>query len=642
MTSRDLAFVSFTQNHEDVVLFRALKDVAAGFYIDVGAHDPDIESVTRAFYERGWRGINLEPSALWYERLTVVRPRDINLNLAAWNAPGELSFHDIEGTGLSTSDSEAAQRHRSGGRFPAHDIQVGADTLDNLCRLHGVADIHFLKVDVEGTEREVLEGMDFQAVRPWIVLVEALDPISLAPTHDKWEDLLLKAGYEFALFDGLNRFYYDRNRPDIGRRLQAPASIVDKYVAARDEFSDPVFSPGFGINLIGNLSGGVGLGVITRGIAALLKARRVPFSIFDVPHAWGNPQISPAFADHLVTQPDALRHPVNLYVLPTVFFETFFQSNPAFQAQKRFHIANLWWEASRLPPRWVDMLSRFDGILALSEFIADICRNGLPMTPTLCGEAPLALPANIRADRKEFGLPDDAVVFVASLDPNSDPERKNPEALVTAFRNAFPGADDGVRLVIRLNNAKTDFGQHTVRRLLQLADGDGRIGLLLEPMGYDQILSLYACADIYLSFHRGEGLGLGMLESMSLGKAVIATGWSGNLAFMNHSNSALLRYRLVQVAGNYSFFHPEVIGRDARWADPVLEDAVAWMRLLRSDARLRHAMGAKAKVAAGEYQSKAGKALWLTELDDLWQAQKHLPQVVEKLSYSADPTSCAH
>ena len=93
-------------------------------------------------------------------------------------------------------------------------------------------------------------------------------------------------------------------------------------------------------------------------------------------------------------------------------------------------------------------------------------------------------------------------------------------------------------------------------------------------MRYDQVLSLYACADIYMSLHRGEGLGLGMLESMALGKAVIATGWSGNLSFMNHSNSALLRYRLIPVAGSYDFFRPEMIGHDARWADPVLDEPV--------------------------------------------------------------------
>lgn len=634
-----MTFISFAQNREDVVLFRALKDVTAGFYIDVGAHDPSLDSVTRAFYERGWHGINLEPSSFWFSRLLAARPRDINLNLAVSSTDGELEFNDIAGTGLSTSNADISQQHRDAGIYPVSKRRVAAASLKSICEANAVAEVHFLKIDVEGTEKSVLEGMDFQKIRPWIVVVEAIDPISLAPTHSEWEHLLINAGYQFALFDGLNRFYCDHKRPSIRQRLLAPANVLDKYVVAPASLADPVFSPGFGINLIGNLSGGVGLGVITRGIASLLKSRNIPFSIFDVPHAWGCSQPNATFAEHLVESAERLCHPVNLYVLPTIFFETFFREHPVFLASKRLHIANLWWEASRLPPHWIGMLSRFDGILAMSDFIADVCRNSLPMTPTLYGETPLDLPENIRSDRKEFGLPDNAIVFVASLDPNSDPERKNPEALVAAFRAAFPISDQDVRLVIRLNNAATDFGRITAQRLLQLAEGDGRVGLLLQPMGYDQILSLYACADIYLSFHRGEGLGLGMLESMALGKAVIATGWSGNLSFMNHSNSALLRYRLAPVSGNYGFFRPEVIGHDARWADPVLEDAVAWMRLLRNEPQQRQALGARARASAWEYQQKAKKADWLIELDDLWQAQRHLPSVVEKLSHPSNRIS---
>jgi len=634
-----MTFVSFAQNREDVVLFRALKDVTTGFYIDVGAHDPSLDSVTRAFYERGWHGINLEPSSYWFSRLEAARPRDTNLNLAASDANGELEFDEIAGTGLSTSNADIGRRHREAGIHPVTRRRVAAASLKSICEANAVTEVHFLKIDVEGTEKAVLAGMDFRKVRPWIVVVEAVDPISHAPTQNEWEHLLLDADYEFALFDGLNRFYCDRGRLGIKQRLLAPANVLDKYSVAPAPLAAPEFSPGFGINLIGNLSSRVGLGVITRGIASLLKSRKIPFSAFDVPHELGSSQPGAEFAEHLVGSVELLRHPVNLYVMPTIFFETFFQKNPALLADQRLHIANLWWEASRFPPHWISMLSRFDGILAMSDFIADVCRNSLTMTPTLYGEAPLDFPENVRSNRKEFGLPDNAVVFVASLDPNSDPERKNPEALVTAFLAAFPPSDRDVRLVIRLNNAATDFGRVTVQRLLQFAESDGRVGLLLEPMRYDQILSLYGCADIYLSFHRGEGLGLGMLESMALGKAVIATGWSGNLSFMNHGNSALLRYRLVPVSGNYGFFRPEVIGNDARWADPVLEDAVAWMRLLRNDNQLRHALGTKARISAWEYRRKASEALWLNELDDLWRAQRHLPAVIEKLSHPSNRTS---
>lgn len=328
-----------------------------------------------------------------------------------------------------------------------------------------------------------------------------------------------------------------------------------------------------------------------------------------------------------------MRHPVNLFVLPIVFYESLFSNNPALLSNRRLQIANIWWEASRLPPRLHGFLARFDALLAMSDFVADMCRNTLPMTPVLLGQHPLNLPPGIRSDRDAIRVPADATLFVASLDPNSDPKRKNPAALITAFRAAFPAADKGVRLVIRLNNASTDVGRDTARNIRQLAHADPRIKLLVEPLSYEQILTLYATADIYISLHRGEGLGLGMLETMALGKPVIATGWSGNLSFMSHINSALLRYRLIPVCGHFDYFHPDFIGPDARWADPVMEDAVAWMRRLRQDPALRRTLGARARADAAEYLARAQRATWIDELDSLWQAQRFLPPVVEKFSH---------
>ena len=392
----------------------------------------------------------------------------------------------------------------------------------------------------------------------------------------------------------------------------------------------------FGINLIGHFAGNFGLGITIRAIAALLQSRGIPFLVYDVPHSGVNSPFDPGFTSQRVARPEQLIHPINLYCMNIFILQSLFNTHPELLANNRLHIANIWWEASRFPPSWMDTLSRFDGILAMSDFIAEICRNSLPLTPTLYGEHPLDIPQDIHQDRKEFGLPANAVVFVASLDPNADPARKNPAALISAFHAAFPVTDLDVRLVIRLNNAATDFGQKVVQLLRQVMQDDTRITLLLEPMNYEQILSLYACADVYLSFHRGEGLGLGMLESMTLGKPVIATGWSGNCSFMNHSNSALLRYRLIPVSGNFGFFRPEEIGHDARWAEPVLEDAVAWMRKLRHEPALREAMGAKTKLAASEYQQRANEARWISELNDLWQAQQFLPRVTGKFSFSAN------
>lgn len=412
-------------------------------------------------------------------------------------------------------------------------------------------------------------------------------------------------------------------------------SMVKSNGAQEGIFQDPPpkAPQPFGINLIGYLEGNSGLGVSARAIANLLESKGVPFLLYSLPNDSDRPGVDTCFAQQQVDRIEQLVHPINLYVLSAYCLQHLFKSHPKFLAGSRMHVANIWWEATHFPSHWLKVLSRFDGLLALSDFIAEICRNSLPMTPTLSGAHPLDLPEEIRDGRGDFGIPDQAVVFVASLDTMSDPVRKNPAALINAFLAAFPPDDPGVYLIIRLNNAGSDVGRQVVKRLQQLAKGDQRISLLLAPLDYGQILSLYASGDVYLSFHRGEGLGLGMLESMRLGKAVIATGWSGNLGFMNHSNSALLRYRLVPVSGVYHFLQPEIIGSDARWAKPEINDAVAWMQRLRHDPILRKTLGEKAKLSALEYQRRATEAHWLTELHDLWQSQPHLPPVAGKWSH---------
>jgi FkbM family methyltransferase len=232
-------FVSHAQNFEDVLLWRALKDVTDGFYIDVGAWEPDHDSVTRAFSERGWRGVNIEPVAIYHAMLEAGRPLDVNLQVAVGAVPGETVFFHIEDTGLSTTDASLAETHAAKG-FTVTRTDVAVMTLAEICRLHAPGDIHFLKIDCEGAERDVLAGADFVGYRPWIVLAEATVPNSQEQNHQPWEGLLLAADYRFVWFDGLNRFYvaaehFERLAPV----LAVPPNVFDEFVRAR-EVRDPM------------------------------------------------------------------------------------------------------------------------------------------------------------------------------------------------------------------------------------------------------------------------------------------------------------------------------------------------------------------------------------------------------------------
>jgi FkbM family methyltransferase len=224
-----MPFISYAQNYEDVILWRALHDVEKGFYVDVGAADPTELSVTRAFYDRGWSGINVEPLDEYFEKLKQARPRDTNLKVAAGREAGIRSLHTFAGTGLSTFNPEIAARHESAG-WKVSKTVVPVLTLAKILEDCAPSTIHFLKIDVEGAEAEVLQGLNLSRVRPWIILTEATEPFSTESTRDEWEHFVIGQGYEFAYFDGLNCFYVAAEVSRLKEKLTVPPNFFDNFV----------------------------------------------------------------------------------------------------------------------------------------------------------------------------------------------------------------------------------------------------------------------------------------------------------------------------------------------------------------------------------------------------------------------------
>lgn len=225
-----MSFISYAQNFEDVMLWRALKHIECGFYIDVGANDPDVDSVTKAFYDHGWRGINIEPISDWFEKLQEKRPRDMNLQLAAGSKSGELVIYELPDTGLSTTDKPTAQRHEAEHGIKILERSVPLKTLTEICHQFDVAPIHFLKIDVEGAEKDVLLGIDFSIIRPWIILVESTLPSTQIEAFEQWESILLDSGYEYVYFDGLNRYYIAHEHGEIKTYFSTPPNIFDGFM----------------------------------------------------------------------------------------------------------------------------------------------------------------------------------------------------------------------------------------------------------------------------------------------------------------------------------------------------------------------------------------------------------------------------
>ena len=182
-------------------------------------------SVTRHFYDRGWRGVNVEPVARICGLLRDERPGDVNLELALSDREGSMTLYEPAGSlGMSTLSVAFADGLRRDG-YACEERTVPVTTLAKLCEAHvGDRTIDFLKVDVEGHEAAVLRGGDWRRWRPRVVLVEA----TVIP--EAWEPGLLAAGYLPATTDGVNRYYLRDEDAGLLPRLTAPLWVTDAFI----------------------------------------------------------------------------------------------------------------------------------------------------------------------------------------------------------------------------------------------------------------------------------------------------------------------------------------------------------------------------------------------------------------------------
>ncbi len=222
-------FISYAQSFEDVILWRALKHVEKGFYIDIGAQDPIFDSVSYGFYEKGWRGVHVEPNIFYASKIKALRLDEEVLQFAIATEEKSISFFEIPETGLSTGNASIALEHQKNG-FKVKEVIVDTLRLDSLLHPYANKDIHWMKIDVEGMESEVLKSWSDSPIRPWIVVVESTLPLTQIETFNDWEELLICKGYVYVYFDGLNRFYVSNNHTELKAAFRYPPCIFDDFV----------------------------------------------------------------------------------------------------------------------------------------------------------------------------------------------------------------------------------------------------------------------------------------------------------------------------------------------------------------------------------------------------------------------------
>lgn len=204
-----MRFYSWAQEYEDLILYVALQDVENVFYIDVGANDPAYLSVTKAFYDRGGNGINIEPLRDKCLMLESERNRDLNLCVGIGEKQGTMDLY-CDDTGSTFSNQTVEDRGLQKNRVHKKKIITMTDVYDKY-----VAEkqpVHFIKIDVEGFEKEVLKGCDFSKVRPWIFVIESAKPGTQEDSYQEWESILLDNDYYLGYVGGINRYYVDASK----------------------------------------------------------------------------------------------------------------------------------------------------------------------------------------------------------------------------------------------------------------------------------------------------------------------------------------------------------------------------------------------------------------------------------------------
>jgi FkbM family methyltransferase len=218
--------VTYAQNREDLILAGILRKVAVGFYVDLGANHPELDSVTKIFYDKGWSGINVDPHEHLIRELCRQRPRDVNIQAGVSSQRGTLRLrcYAEDGEATFSADVKGIRRWMNADlEFWEKPVEV-LSLAEILSEHRPIGDIHFLKADVEGLELEVLLGNAWDRFRPWVLCLERG---IFQARRDAINAFLARWNYAHIFYDGINDYYLATERRD----------LTDDFFYARDVLS---------------------------------------------------------------------------------------------------------------------------------------------------------------------------------------------------------------------------------------------------------------------------------------------------------------------------------------------------------------------------------------------------------------------
>jgi glycosyltransferase involved in cell wall biosynthesis len=320
----------------------------------------------------------------------------------------------------------------------------------------------------------------------------------------------------------------------------------------------------WGVNVAGYLRSELGVGEAARAVITGLDARGVPLMPV---HGAYVPQSRQGHAFAFL-DPATAPFPVNLICVNADQLPAFLtDAGPGF-SEGRYTIGFWWWEVTTFPERSLGALDLVDEVWVGSEHVAAALRP-VSKVPVVTVRIPVTTAPIVPYSREHLGLPE-GYLFLFMFDFHSVIERKNPIAIVEAFRTAFaPGS--GMSLVIKCINRESRPDEYD--RLRLAARGHPDVHIIDRYVSAQEKDAMVAASDCYVSLHRSEGFGLTPAEAMYLGKPVIATGFSGNLEYMTPENSYLVDYTLKPIGSGHDPYPP-----DGEWADPDTDHAARLMR----------------------------------------------------------------
>lgn len=455
-------------------------------------------------------------------------------------------------------------------------------------------EIYKRRIDVQRAYLDIL-GSDRCAFISWFsisaaqeydlsgLFLEKAVPLNIKSKKEQWPSLKLKTIYKVRnIVKRCIRYLVGNDLRTISKlrmmemRLHKKISGFSQLLTKRVGYTQGVNGKK-GLNVLGYLTSEHGVGEAVRSNIRCLKSAGIDFALINYNNHLYSRQLDYSFTDFSVENP----YYINLLHVNADMFHRLYLEKGESYFKDRYNIGFWTWELSDFPDIWLNSIRFTNEIWVPSNFVLAAIAKKSPV-PVLRVPHAVVVDGIKEVNRSYFQLKDDELIFLFVFDFLSYFERKNPLAIINAFKGAF-SATENVRLVIKCANSSWD--PQAMDSMKEAAKGL-KVDIIEQYLYRDEVNALISLADAYISLHRSEGFGLTMAEAMFLGKPVIATGFSGNTDFMNINNSFLVKYKLIPLDKDIGPYK-----RGCLWADPDIGHAAELMRSVYENRELAKEVG---------------------------------------------------